>query len=133
MGMKIKHIFLIVNHSITIVNQEIVQEAATRREFIGSSKNSNSKATHSSKTKSVFTGRELALIDAKSHEVKSCLARTVIRDAIILCFSAAPTSTSCLLPAYLRPIGNLELLGLGHCGFGQGFGLPKGCVDFFEV
>ena len=98
MGMKIKHIFLIVNHSITIVNQEIVQEAATRREFIGSSKNSNSKATHSSKTKSVFTGRELALIDAKSHEVKSCLARTVIRDAIILCFSAAPTSTSCLLP-----------------------------------
>ena len=105
MGMKIKHIFLIVNHSITIVNQEIVQEAATRREFIGSSKNSNSKATHSSKTKSVFTGRELALIDAKSHEVKSCLARTVIRDAIILCFSAAPTSTSCLLPAYLRPIG----------------------------
>ena len=78
MGMKIKHIFPIVNHSITIVNQEIVQEAATRREFIGSSKNFNTKDTRSSKTKRVFTGRELVLIDAKSHEVKSCLARTVI-------------------------------------------------------
>ena len=107
MGMKIKHLFLIVNHSITIVNQDIVQEAATKREFIGSSKNSNSKDTPSSKTKSVFTGREMALRDAKSHEVESCLARTVIN-----------SNTS------------WKILSLGICKLFQGPGdKQKGCGE----
>lgn len=41
-------------------------------------------------------------------------------DAIILCFSAAPTSTSCLRPACLQPIGNWGYWDLGITDSGRG-------------
>lgn len=72
-------------------------------------------ALHTRPSLCARTGQPLVLARASPLPPQPVSARTrkeegasgeSTADAIILCFSAAPTSTSCLLPAYLRPIGN---------------------------
>lgn len=51
-------------------------------------------------------------------------------DAIILCFSRAPTSTSCLRSACLRPIGNWDYWDFGIADAGRGLACLKAALTF---